>query len=227
MTYIKKIVCLANSQKNNGRCVAGLEITDSENKPWVRPVSSRVTQEISDKERCYKDGADPKLLDIISIGMIEPAPQGHQQENHLIDDRCRWEKKGVLTWNDLLKLIENPDGPLWKNGESSRNGINDHILETYLGNYNRSLYLIYPQNLLLLVSTFFLQRQVRAQFDLCGHHYCIVVTDPWIKERCFKMEDGDYPVGKAALCVSLGEVFQDGFAYKLAASVITPKRAGI
>ena len=75
-----KIICLANSRKRSGRCIAG-KIIDS-NK-WIRPVSSRESEEISEEERRYKDGQMPKLLDIISIPVKFRKPTLHQKENYL------------------------------------------------------------------------------------------------------------------------------------------------
>ena len=52
----KRIVCLANSSKLNGRCIAGKEIIeDGRVGDWIRPVSVREKQEVSEWERQYKD----------------------------------------------------------------------------------------------------------------------------------------------------------------------------
>src|SRR5688572_20697011 len=61
----KRIVCLANSRKLSGRCVAGIEIVDSQLSGWIRPVSVRQSHEVSEIEREYRDGSDPQVLDIV------------------------------------------------------------------------------------------------------------------------------------------------------------------
>jgi len=41
MSITKRIVCLANSRKMRGRCIAGRELLPDNVGPWVRPVSDR------------------------------------------------------------------------------------------------------------------------------------------------------------------------------------------
>lgn len=193
---------------------------------WIRPVSPRPTQEISLEERRYKDGRNPSLLDIIAIQMKSPQPQRHQHENHLIDTDCYWVKQGTVAWQDLQAAVEDPGGPLWFNGYSSYHGQNDRVPEGSLDGLFRSLYLVRPEQLKLVVAPEGgdfgpPRRRVRGRFNLCGHPYGIVVTDPHREFDFLARDDGEYPVGEALLCVSLGEVFH-GYAYKLAASVITP-----
>lgn len=142
MRHKKTILCLANSRKPpSGRCVAGREIHSAGFGAWISPVSARSTQEISEEERRYEDGTDPKVLDIVTIEMIRPVPQLHQQENHLIDDSYYWMKQDTVSWDDLQIAVEDPNGSLWINGFSSSHGINDCIPEDRLSWITRSLYL--------------------------------------------------------------------------------------
>ena len=46
MQGVKRIVCLANSRKMHGRCVAGREWRDGLAGQWIRPVSNREQQEV-------------------------------------------------------------------------------------------------------------------------------------------------------------------------------------
>ncbi len=72
MSYIKRIVCLANSYKPpNGRCIAGREVlANGKFGEWIRPVSMRPTAELSSREYKYQSNVTPKLLDIVEISRL-------------------------------------------------------------------------------------------------------------------------------------------------------------
>ena len=77
---IKRIVCLANSRKRSGRCIAGKEIlSDGGPGAWVRPVSDRATGEVSEDERQYEDGSDPSVLDVIDVPVLDAQPSSFQR----------------------------------------------------------------------------------------------------------------------------------------------------
>ena len=84
MAVTKTIICLANSRKLSGRCLAGKELSGSAVGPWIRPVSARPTEEVSERDRAYKDGSDPRVRDIIDVPLIEPKPKTFQSENWLL-----------------------------------------------------------------------------------------------------------------------------------------------
>jgi hypothetical protein len=227
VSYSKTIVCLANSRKMSGRCVAGKEIDAKRHLgPWIRPISDRETQEVSEEERWFENGKDPKLLDIIRIEMLEPRPHAHQSENHLIDSRYYWVREGKLDWGDIQSAIDRVD-TLWTNGYHSYNGENDRIPEDRVAALGGSLLLVKPENLVITVGVegggaFRSKRKVRARFALGRAKYVIAITDPVVERLYHGKEDGEYPVRDALLCISIGEPFQ-GFCYKLIAAVLTPE----
>ena len=55
-------------------------------------MSDRENQEVSEYERQYRDGSDPKLLDVIDVPLLEHRPNDHQQENWLLDPEYYWSK---------------------------------------------------------------------------------------------------------------------------------------
>lgn len=196
---------------------------------WLRPISARATAEISEEERRYEDGVDPRVLDIMTIQFMKPVPHAHQQENHLIDDSFYWAKNGVATWRQLGDGIENPAGPLWLNGSSSSNGLNDRVPEAALAGMGRSLFLIRPDSLTISTASEGgdfgpSRRRVRAKFSLCSHDYTLAITDPVVERESLAGENGERVLKGAIVCVSLAEVFH-GHAYKVAAAVISQQRA--
>ena len=58
-------------------------------------------EEVSEYERQYEDGSDPRVLDVIDIPMLERKAKGYQTENWLLDPDYYWEKVGKLSWFDL------------------------------------------------------------------------------------------------------------------------------
>ena len=228
MGYTKTIVCLANSWKPGGRCVAGREQTPDGLGAWIRPVSDRASREISDYERRVERGGFTDVLDVVEIEFIRPIPLRHQSENHLIDRSQAWKRSHRITWTEVSSMVEALASPLWLNGFSSYHGSNDRIPENFLVNYNNSLMLIKPKGLRIRVQDETRyerpnEREVRAIFSAGGYTYQLAVTDPDVKAEFLGMPDGLYNVDSAALCVSLTEAFH-GFAYKLVATIFTPDR---
>jgi hypothetical protein len=205
-----------------GRCVAGKEFSkDSTFGAWVRPVSNRPTEEISVEERRYENGEDPRLLDVISIQMRGHVPHAHQTENHLIDSEYYWVKQRTLTWGELDAAVEDYSGALWIDGSHSYNGENDRIAEAQTLELDNSLTLVETENLVIGVAHEGInpKRKVRARFSLEGERYLLVVTDPVIEREYLARENGEYDVGVARLCISIGEPYQ-GYCYKLVAGII-------
>jgi hypothetical protein len=226
MNYTKKIICLANSRKISGRCIAGKEITDDGYGEWIRPVSSRPTGEISEYERRFEDGGHPQILDVITIPLIKHQPHHYQQENHLIDDGFYWEKEGAVRVDELCSMVDNIPNEMWVNGYSSYNGINDRIPEDVANSLESSLLLVQPDTLAISVSVEGAEfgggkRKVRAIFSVNDHQYKLAVTDPKIESKYLKKEDGRYDIdaSKVYICVSIGEPY-NGYCYKLVASII-------
>ena len=222
---VKRIVCLANSRKNAGRCLAGKELSD-DGKPgqWIRPVSNRENEAVSEGERCYADGTDPEVLDIIEVPLLRPEPKGYQQENWLLNPSRQWRKVGRLAWVDLLPLAE-PDAPLWTNGFQSRSGENDQVPEDIATAHDTSLRLIRVADLTVTVSEPSRPSAnhpiLRGRFTHCNETYCFRITDPVSERGSVELPYGEYPVGERYLTVSLGEPFE-GHAYKLIAAIIRP-----
>lgn len=202
--YSKKIVCLANSRKPGGRCVAGREILEHGYGGWIRPVSARPSAEVSLDERRYENGADPKILDLVRVPMIAPVPKIHQTENHMLDADYYWSEKGSLKWSDLSSLVETPQA-LWTNDSSTYYGVNDAVPAASAAELDNSLFLIKPSALSIQIQTeggMFgpAKKRVRADFKHGGVGYRFMVTDPAAEEVFLAHEAGVFVVEDAYLC---------------------------
>lgn len=228
----KRIICLANSRKLSGRCIAGKEIIKSPAGtwaigPWVRPVSGRPHEEVSESDRQYQDGSDPKVLDVIDIEMLSAKPNSYQSENWLLDERYYWTKKAAANFS-IIRKIADPVGPLWLNNSSTYHGRFDRIDLSQANTLTDSLRLIHVDSLALSVfapSAAYgnFKRRVQARFDHDGVHYRLWVTDPKYEAAYLAMPDNTHSLGECMITVSLGEAAQDGFCYKLVAAIIENK----
>ena len=229
MTESKRIVCLANSRKRAGRCIAGREWSETRGAGrWVRPVSEREGQEVSEYERQYEDGSDPKVLDVVNVPVLEPLPEGWQTENWLLDPEYYWGKEGTYSWFDLPRLVD-PVAPLWIDGHSTWNGVNDKIPLDLMGSdspecASGSLRLIHVEGIELEVfksgeAFGNPKRRVQGRFSHAGKDYALWVTDPGYERRYLAKLDGAYEIGECYLTVSLGEAY-GGACYKLIAAII-------
>lgn len=221
------LVCLANSRKMSGHCVAGkVKFTDGSWR-WVRPVSDRPKEEVSFAERRYVDRSEPRMLDVIRLVLREPRPKDYQVENWLLDPTGRWSCVGRASRKEFEALVERP-AQLWINGFSSHRGQNDRIPLSKAKHLTTSLTLVELDGLVLNVASVNdesgnLRRPVRAAFQHRRTTYSLRVTDPVAENACRQKEDGSYPVGPCYVTVSLGEPF-DGHCYKLVAGIIVRGR---
>jgi len=218
--FFKRIICLANSRKYSGRCVAGKELLGSRIGGWIRPVSGLETGELSIKETSYKNGKIPELLDIISMPLLKHSPHSYQRENYLVGERP-WVKKGQLPISDLERLRDNVDC-LWINGYNSHNGLNDRMPQELVEErLKSSLLFIKPERICITVEEGAnLLAKVRSKFNFSGTEYWLPITDPVIENRFFHEEMGEYLIDRRDLylTISIGEPY-NGFCYKLVAGI--------
>lgn len=224
----KRIVCLANSRKLNGRCIAGLELLEEGPGSWIRPVSAREHEEVSEYERQYEDGSDPQVLDVIEVPLLEPRANPYQPENWLLDPEEYWARVDRFPAADLDGLVDG-GGALWLNGNHTYNGRNDQIPIDRATEADSSIKLIRVDDMHLKVfvpgeafgNT---KRRVQAGFRWGGDEYWLWVTDPIVERAYLGGQDGDYAMGQKYLTISVGEPY-NGFCYKLVAAVIGPDAA--
>jgi hypothetical protein len=228
MSYTKTIVCLANSRKLAGRCVAGKEWDGCNLGAWCRPVSARDRGELTAERWYFKTWRDPQLLDLIEVGLLGPRPSTFQTENYLVDTSMRWKYAGHVSARHLLTALDRPTGPLWTNGESTGSGLNDKVPAAVAERQQNSLVLVQPQLLRITVSTEGAdvgnpRRRVRGHFSLAGHDYVLAITDPIAEKQIMSNPDGfSRQLQNPILCISLSEKYSaQNACYKLIAGVMS------
>jgi len=225
MTYEKTIICLASSRKFSARCIAG--ISEGNTNDWIRPVSSRGSQEVSLQDTGL--GTYPDVGDILRIRFTEPKPSYYQSENHVIAPGFGWQRLGRKSFGELVKLAAIEPADLWVNYHHTFNGINDKMPIAIANRQTKSLVLIEPED---LVVTNDIEgdgtygppkRKHRIHFRYSGSQYTLACTDPWVENNAAFSGDSTPIKEKSLLCVSLGEEFNE-HAFKLIASIITENR---
>lgn len=88
-----EIICLANSLKHGGRCLAGFKTDES---GWLRPVSGKFDGRLYPEHYTLANGQEAVLFNILRIGCTHPRPEAHQPENWAISER-QWQFIGNCT----------------------------------------------------------------------------------------------------------------------------------
>ena len=217
---ICRIVCLANSRKYGGRCVAGRKLSGDSAGEWIRPVSGAENGELHPNAISFGNGEMPALGDILRIGIGGAGNRGYQRENRRIAS-APWRREGVFPTHRLDTLLDSPD-TLWINGHGTAEGTNDRVpAELARTRVTHSLVFIRPDDFAIHVRRGSNGlKQVRAGFAYNGEAYLLPVTDEIVENAFMPRDFGSYPIpGTIYACISLGEPYE-GFCYKLVAGVM-------
>ncbi|MFC9652339.1 hypothetical protein [Streptomyces sp. NPDC056937] len=219
METTKQLICLANSRKHGGRCIAGIDLESS---TWIRPISHRAGHEISELERQYVGGVEPRVLDVISMKLIRRHEYEFQRENWLIDSSVRWVRLGRMEWDDL-RLFEQRPSRLWVNsGDDTVKGVNDRVSVARSNELVDSLKIIRVDSATIIVGRPYetgRDLDVRVEFWHSESPYILKVTDCVYVDRFRARGVGRHEIGESFLTVSLGEEWKD-YYYKLVAAII-------
>ena len=183
---------------------------------------------MSEYERQYEDGSDPRVLDVIDVPVLAPNPHEHQTENWLLDPEFYWEKRGSFSPFDIEGLVE-PVAPLWIDGYSTYHGRNDRIPIALADSVSTSLRLIRAEEVELAVfrpgeAFGNNKRRVQGRFHHAGREYALWVSDPVYERKYLAKLDDLYQLGECFLSISLAEAFHDA-CHKLIAAIIVPGTA--
>ncbi|MGA2796646.1 MAG: hypothetical protein ABSE63_03595 [Thermoguttaceae bacterium] len=210
-----RLICLANSRRDGGRCVAGIDIASG---LWVRPVPPRGGA--IPEEKTFLSGRLFTPLDIIELELDPPAfATRFQCENRLMQN-WNWRLAGRVNAGDLLKYCTWDKTVLHGPGKT----VQPSDLELLPPQKWTSLQLIHSTNV-----TFEPDPRIpirwQARFSLvpAGPAYCLSITDP---EATLRLNKKQRIKPECLLTVSLTEPkeFKEygkpELCYKLVAAVI-------
>ena len=223
-----EIVCLANSRKWNGRCVAGLR---TDGKGWLRPVGSNPEGVLHPHHYMLPDDTEPQLGDVLRVHCSRPHPQPHHPEDWIVMS-LPWERVTSAAESRRQEWLR----PYLTQGPQLLGSAGDRVAaETVQAHpVTHSLALIAPQSLhwhITLNSKG--ERRTRVVFTLDDAEYDLSLTDPLWEQRVMHLKTGIHPRRMADiaedaevwLTISLGEPFAAAeggkeFCYKLVAGVL-------
>ena len=215
----KLILCLANSYKHGGRCIAGIEVSLQEgqlsiNKSsygipiWIRPVSNSAVGEVP-----LSDAIGIKVLSVVKIVNACYAGSGSHSEDYYyaklqlldtLNPSDEFLKKYTDTWHNCIF------------GNKGR-----ALTPDAFQNGDYSLMLIRTEGSEIYLDTRYTPKP-RIKFNYNGNEYDFPITDPEYLNR-LRLDDSLYRSGYGVLYIvaSLG-VIHDGWHSKLAATIIIP-----
>ena len=218
----KHFICLANSYKHGGRCIAGIEVVpqsdgsltivrhDDGRPRWIRPVSMSANGEIPNHL-----AESFKIFSLVKLTEVEPCPdKAHTEDVHCSRmEICPLELTPTTAF--LNQFIDTQhQAVFYYRGKA--------IPTTIIDRLDYSLMLIHPDNAYAYCDEERENSKYRMKFTYFRSNYDFPITDPVFLEQ-FKKSPNDYFDLKGVyLVLSLGMEFE-GFHFKLVATVIFPK----
>jgi hypothetical protein len=218
------LICLANSKKLGGWCIAGWR---ADGGGWIRPVANTGHGELYPGIMKLPDGSQPRTLDLLRIPLKEPRPLKSQPENWLVSA----EPWTLLARPAPESMIEELDVTLMR-GPELLGSKYDSVPESFFDKHPNapSLALVVPTGLRWRVTKDFSdKRQLRAGFSFGNAEYDLGVTDVEYEKQTRRLDFGTHPftptsilfpgVSRIRLTISLSRPF-NGSCYKLVAGII-------
>ena len=205
-----EIICLANSYKHQGRCIAGI---DRESGQWFRPISELEDGRIPLDNNCIQTG-EISILDILSIPIDSERKSGHETEN-IGYKNLPWAIIGKAEVANLLQFCE---------GDLLYPDYGKSIPYEYLKSQApvRTLQLIEVKSFCCLKNSRGKWRGIiaDAQYDFAD--FDLSITDPIILEKLDREEEIN---PHCLICLSLGQPWQSDVnlplsCYRLIAGVV-------
>lgn len=222
MSGRRKLVCLANSRKRSGRCVAGF---DREAGAWIRPIPDTEDGTVPTSGTILDNSQELKVLDLFEVELVRARPDEIQPENHVFSDTT-WTTAGRLGATEAVDLLEE----IADAGPKLFGSAGDRVAPDELLGPHGSLTVVEPEGVRWELDTGFFNRpRLRAHFRVSGQPYDLVVTDPEFFKRFSGWSLGYYDRDAPGIgehdriwfTVSLTEPFEaTGDCFKLVAAVI-------
>ena len=215
----KYFICLANSYKHGGRCIAGIEVVPlpggqltivhhNDGRPrWIRPVSMAENGEIPNR---LAQGV--KLLSLVKLTEVIPCPdKAHTEDVHCSRMECC--PYDFEADNNFLSQFIDPvhQAVFYYRGKA--------IPATMINRLDYSLMLIRPEKASAYIDDEREKSKYRMKFTYYGSNYDFPITDPCFLETFKKNPDRYTNLKGIYLTLSLGLEFE-GFHFKLVAAVI-------
>ena len=211
-----KIVCLANSNKEGGRCIAGIELDENNNAilenghpKWIRPICLTLHGEVPTHLVSFV-----KILDIIEMDVTGyPEVRNYQSENVLFRENSI-KVSGHYDTQHLNQLCDNRDLIFGNRGKA--------VHSENIGSLLYSLMLIKTNKFEVIKKTYAdnpNNHQIRLLFLYNGHQYDFPVTDPEFLHNYHRNEHFIDGLNEMFLSLSLTVEWM-GWYYKLVAGII-------
>lgn len=217
----KYFICLANSYKHGGRCIAGVEVVpqsdgsldivrhDDGRPRWIRPVSMSANGEIPNHlAEVFK------IFSLVKLSDVEPCPdKAHSEDVHCSRmEICPSELSPNTDFLDQL-IDARHQAIFYYRGKA--------IPAKMIDRLDYSLMLIHPEQACAYCDEERENSKYRMKFTYYGTNYNFPITDPVFLEQFKKSPDNYSDLNGVYLVLSLGLEFE-GFHFKLVATVVIP-----
>ena len=220
----KYFICLANSYKHGGRCIAGIEVVpqsdgslgivrhDDGHPRWIRPISMSVNGEIPNHL-----AESFKIFSLVKLTDVEPCPEkAHTEDVHCSRmEICPFELSPTKDFLDQL-IDTRHQAVFYFRGKA--------IPATIIDRLDYSLMLIHPDSICAYCDEERENSKYRMKFSYYGSNYDFPITDPVFLEQFKKNPDCYTDLKNVYLVLSLGIEFE-GFHFKLVATVVIPENS--
>lgn len=217
----KYFICLANSYKRGGRCIAGVEVLvnqddhweivrNKDGSPhWIRPID----QHTEYGEILEGEARHIPLLSVVKLRDVVPCPHDSHSEDV---NYMQMTTIGMISGNhEVLDLFtDNIHSEIFYTTELAISP------ETYaMGNY--SLMMIHPENIQFQEDPTKNRARYRMLFSYHGANYDFSITDPVFYERVALQPDLITSLSDTYLTLSIGLEYE-GRHHKLIAGLLIP-----